>query len=394
MRLVVAGFTNSVAPSTPTYLQSLIMKTPLLFLCWLLVIHFPLVGQSLTTTVSSAKITIQLDFESAKAITQLMSQTAVTSAQLDRVAKLYGNQQLIAKVAYNNKANNEIVFKQSLQELVETGTINGDDPFDWKAVKTNLATTTKLIDQVEAKGSFQDEVKALILPYCPPNNQVTARACFLVGGGSLGFTIGNDPTFNVALQKVGGDYEGLVYLVAHELYHTVQQVGQQARKKEKLVGQLPKPIETAYMLLENLWLEGTATLVADFSKIKEAKSLAAGQQSEYQRNRQRSRQNFVLFESLLYSAYYDSTASPNQLYNIAFTTAFDQTSYHMGYRMAKEIEEHRGKAMLAALINQSPLEFSRAYIRLYQEIPSKINIKFSPATEAIITKLQPWATKL
>ncbi|WP_460940156.1 DUF5700 domain-containing putative Zn-dependent protease [Spirosoma humi] len=370
------------------------MKTPLLVLCWLFVINSSSTGQSLTATASSAKITIQLDFESAKAITHLMSQTAVASTQLEQVAKLYGNQQLIAKVGYNNKTNNEVVFKQTLREVIETGAIKGDDPFNWQVVKTNLASTIKLIDQVEAKGSFQDEVKALILPYCPPNNPVTARACFLVGGGSLGFTIGDDPTFNVALQKVGDDYEGLVYLVAHELYHTVQQVGQRSRKKEKLIGQLPKPVETAYMLLENLWLEGTATLVADFSKIKGAKPLAAAQQREYQQNRQRSRQNFVLFESLLYSAYYDSTASPNQLYNIAFTTAFDQTGYHMGYRMAKEIEEHRGKAVLAALVNQSPLEFCRTYIRLYQELPSKINIKLSPATESIITKLQPWANKL
>ncbi|ADB39702.1 DUF5700 domain-containing putative Zn-dependent protease [Spirosoma linguale] len=370
------------------------MKIPLLLLCWLWAINAPLVGQPLTAKASSAKITIQLDFESAKAITHLMSLTAVTSAQLDRVAKLYGNQQLIAKIAYNNKTNDETVFKQTLRELIETGTIKGEDPFYWQVVKTNLASTTKLIDQVETKGSFQDEVKALILPYCPPTNQVTARACFLAGGGSLGFTIGDDPTFNVALQQIGDDYEGLVYMVAHELYHTVQQVGQQSRKKEKLTGEPPKSIANAYMLLENLWSEGTATLVADFTKIKEPKSVAKRQQDEYEQNGQRSRQNFVLFESLLFSAYQDSTVSPSQLYNISFTTAFDQTGYHTGYRMAKEIEAHRGKAVLAALVNQSPIEFCRVYIRLYQEHPDKINIKFSAATEAIIAKLQPWTAKL
>lgn len=368
------------------------MKTILLFLVWLLAIGHPLRSQPLAAP--EANITIQLDFESAKAIIGLLTKTRVTDAELNQVANLYGNQQLIAKVTSYKKTGTEAVFKQTLRELIETGAVNGKDPFEWQVVKTSLGAVQHMIGELEAKGPFLDDVKRCLIPYCPPTtSQVTARACFLVGGGATGFTIGDDDTFNVALQKMGTDYEGLVSLVAHELYHTVQQVGQRARKKETLAGNLPKPVATASMLLTNLWSEGTAQLVGDVTTIGKPTSFIQ-RQSEYQQNRQRMRQNFVLFESLLFSAYYDSTATEEQLYNVGFTTVFDQTAYYTGYRMAKEIETHKGKAVLAALINQSPLDFCRVYIQLYKEHPDKINFKFSSTTEAILAKLEPWRDKI
>lgn len=368
------------------------MKITVLSLVWLLAIGHPLRSQSLATP--EAKITIQLDFESAKTIIGLLTKTQVTDAKLMQVAKLYGNQQLIAKVTSYDKTGTEAVFKQTLRELIETGTVNGKDPFEWKVVKTNLGAVQHMIGELEAKGPFLDDVKRCILPYCPPTtSQITARACFLVGGGALGFTIGDDDTFNVALHKIGTDYEGLVSLVAHELYHTVQQVGQRSRKKETLAGNLPKPVANASMLLTDLWSEGTATLVGDVTTSGKPKSFIQ-RQSEYQQNRQRMRQNFVLFESLLFSAYYDSTANDEQLYNIGFTTVFDQTTYYTGYQMAKAIEAYKGKAFLAALINKSPLDFCRVYVQLYKEYPDKINFKFSSATEAILAKLEPWRDKI
>lgn len=391
MRVSSPGLSTHVNRSL-IHLLTFAMKITVLCLVWLLTTGHPSLGQS--SAAPEAKITIQLDFESAKAIIGLLSKTQVTDPELNQVAKLYGNQQLIAKVTSYDKTGTEAVFKQTLRELIETGRVNGNDPFEWQVVKTNRGAVQHMISELEAKGSFLDDVQRCILPYCPPTtNQITARACFLVGGGALGFTIGHDDTFNVALQKIGTDYEGLVSLVAHELYHAVQQVGQRSRKKELLVGNPPKSVATAAMLLTNLWSEGTATLVGDITTTEKPKSFIQ-QQSEYQQNRQRMRQNFVLFESLLFSAYYDSTAEEEQLYNIGFTTVFDQTAYYTGYRMAKEIETHKGKAVLAALINQSPLDFCRAYIQLYKEYPDKINFKFSSATEAIIVKLEPWRNKL
>ncbi len=57
----------------------------------------------------------------------------------------------------------------------------------------------------------------------------------------------------------------------------------------------------ACSLLANLWAEGSANLVGDFTKIKQPGGFSKGQQEQYARNEQRSRQNFALFESLLFS---------------------------------------------------------------------------------------------
>ncbi|GAB3915750.1 DUF5700 domain-containing putative Zn-dependent protease [Larkinella terrae] len=339
-------------------------------------------------------IEIQLDFESAKAITALLTKPKTTDAELDRIAKLYGSQQLIKKVSGYDKTANETVFKQTLREITESGTVKGNDPFDWKAVKSQLSGIRQLINQLETKATFVEDVKNRILPYSPPNINGKVRACFLVGGGSLGFTLGNEDTFNVALQKIGDDYEGLVNLVAHELYHSVQQIGERNRQLEKSAAEPPKPVSNAYFLLANLWSEGTANLVGEFVKSKNPKEFSRQQQDDYARNGERARQNFALFESLLFSAFHDPAADMGELYNIAFTTAFDETSYYTGYRMAKVIEQYRGKEVLAGLINQDPIEFCRLYVAIYKQNPDKNLIRFSSSTEAILAKLDEWKGKL
>lgn len=349
------------------------------------------VGQTQST---QATITIQLDFESAKAIIELLGKSKASDTELIQIAKLYGSQQLIRKVSNYDKSGTEATFKQTLQEVVETGTVKGHDPFDWKLVKSNSVAIRQLIQQLETKQTFVDDVKALILPYTPANIMTTIRACFLVGGGSLGFTVGNDNTFNVALQKIGDDYEGLMYLVAHELYHSIQSVGEHSRVKQKTANDPPKPIVNAYTLLANLWAEGSATLVGDFTNVKAPKAFTKIAQEEYTRNGDRTRQNFALFESLLFSAFYDSTANMGELYNIGFTTAYDETSYYAGYRMAKVIEKYKGRQALADCVNKDALEFCQLYVSIYKAHPNDPIIRFSASTEAIITKVEPWKNKL
>ncbi|RRB05034.1 hypothetical protein EHT25_14660 [Larkinella rosea] len=339
-------------------------------------------------------LSIQLDFESAKAVTNLLAKSRTTDAELDRIAKLYGSQQLIRKVTSYDKSGTETAFKQTLREMVETGTIKGNDPFDWKTVKAKLGEIKPLIVQLETRTTFIEEVKDRIQPYSPPNIKARVRACFLVGGGSLGFMFGGEDTFNVALQKIGDDYEGLLELVAHELYHSIQHVGEQTRAKEKTASEPPKNIFKTAVMLSNLWSEGTANLVGDFTRIKNPKAFSKSQQDSYNRNGERSRQNFALFESLLFSAFHDSTANLSELYNIAFTTAYDEIAYDMGYRMAKVIEKYRGKDALANLIYQDSIEFCQLYISIYQQNPDKNLIRFSASTEAILTKMNAWKNKL
>lgn len=338
----------------------------------------------------SNNLEVQVDFESAKAIVSLFDKVKISDSELTRIAKLYGNQQLIKKVgSYSGYANEEF-FKKTLREVIETGTVKSDDPFDWKLVKAKQSQVKKLINRLETHETLVSDVRALIQAYTPQDIKATVKACFLVGGGSLGFVIDDPNTFNVGLQKIGDDYEGLVYLVAHELYHSVQGIGRDRRTRVKSLSTPPKTVLYAETLIRNLWDEGSANLVGDFTKIKNPETFTKAQQDGYEKNKNRSAQNFALFESLLFTAYADSTANIEQLYNVGFTVAFDETSYFVGYEIAKVIEEHKGAKALADCINKGPLEFCRLYISLYRGDPKLRMIKFNPSTEVILTKLEVW----
>ena len=372
------------------------MKKTLL-LCALILCSVSTYSQSVSAATKSKKLNIQLDFASAKAIINLLGQKSVTDKELDDVTTLYGSQQLIRKVtSYNSENGTEARFKKTLREIVETGTVQGDDAFDWKAVKKQQAAVQSLINQLEASPTaFLDDIYNAIAPYAPNDLAVDIRACFLVGSGAGGFTIGNDNTFNVTLQRIGDDYEGLVKMVAHELYHSVQHAGRQKRKKSLPdVADPPKNIVNPYILMYNVWAEGTATRVGDFTEIKLPKAFAKTQQDEYLLNQKRSAQNFYLFENLLYRAANDSTVDMGQLYNIAFTVAFEETSYYVGYEMAKFIEKHEGKDALAAYVSKNPVAFTQHYVELYKKYPDAGVIKFSAPVEAIIKKTESLTDKL
>lgn len=371
-----------------------ILNLPCIIFLVLWVLVCTAYGQRTQSPSASDGLTIQLDYESANAITSLLAKTQVSDDELDRIARLFGSQQLIKKVSGYDPSGTEAVFKRTLQEVVQTGTVKGHDPYDWKSVKAKAGEIRQLIRQLESRATFTDDVKALIRPYTPTNINGSIRACFLVGGGALGFVLGDPNTFNVALQKIGDDYEGLVYLVAHELYHSVQGIGDKKRVKQKPASTLPKPIVNAYVMLENLWGEGSANLVADFTKIKAPKSFAKMQQEGYQLNGRRARQNFALFESLLFSAYHDSTANLNELYNIGFTLAFEETAYDTGYRMAKVIEKYKGQEALARCISEGPIPFCEVYILVCKENPDESFIRFSRSTEVIVDKVKAWQNYL
>ena len=340
------------------------------------------------------RLTVTVDFESAKAVCRLLSLKKVDTTELNRVAGLYGNNLLIQKVKGYSGAGGD-VFKKTLKEFIETGAIQGEDPYNWKLVKLKLPAVNKLITYLSTnKQAFIDDVRKIIHAYTPATLFAETKACFLVGGGSLGFTIGNDPTFNVALQKIGNDVEGLKYLVAHELYHSLQDAGQKLRKKT--VAEKPSyQVKASYYLIYNLWAEGIANFVGDFEKVKMPLEFSKNQQVLFRKNADRKVNNFQLFEAMLYRQVNDSTAKYSQIYDLGFSNTFDESSYYVGYEMAKKLNQYGGDAAIANLLLEDPILFSTKYIALYQAHPEdKTFQRFSSTIEKIVKELSTWKDKL
>lgn len=353
---------------------------------------FTLVLQANAQQISNIKVSF--DMQSAKAVCKVLALKKADTLQLQQISKLYGNTLLIKKVKGYSGAG-EDVFKNTLKEIIETGTVKDQDPYNWKQVKANLPAIQKLLVYLSAnQDKFITEVQTMISSFTPTTLNATNKACFLVGGGSLGFTIGNDPTFNVALQKIGNDVEGLKYLVTHELYHNVQHAGQLARTKST-TEKPPYFIKASYALLYNLWAEGTANYVGDFEKIKAPKPFSLEQQVAFKKNAERQYSNFYLFETLIYRQYSDTTARYQPLYDIAYSTAYDEVGYYVGYEMAKKISQYNGNSAIAALVTQDPMVFIQTYIALYKSHPEDKSFRrFSSSVEAIIEKVLVWKDRI
>lgn len=346
-------------------------------------------------TAATDHLKVDIDIESAQAICELLLQQKADTVKIRKVAGTYGNKQLIKKVQGYSGAGEED-FVKTLKEIIETGTIKGRDEYNWKLVKANLNDINKLVNYIsQNKESFISEVKAIIKPYTPAALKAEARACFLAGGGSLGFMIGGDPTFNVALQKIGYDIEGLKYLVAHEMYHTMQEVGQATRLYEKNDSGVTYQRKASYSLLYNLWAEGIANYVGDMSKSTSTAAFSREQKEYYQKNRERNYQNFQLFEAMLYRQNYDTTARYGDIYDIGFSIAFDETSYFVGYEMAKFLVAQKGDQVIVDLLTKDPIRFTAAYIEEYQKQPNNKNvIRFSSSIERIVADLMKLENKL
>jgi hypothetical protein len=332
---------------------------------------------------------IRIDFQSARAVVDLLGRNRVTADELSRVAGLFGNQQLIRKVAGNKTNITAETFKQTLRQAIENQSLS-EDPFEWQTVKKNLPEIRLLINQIEKdQNALFTDLENMIQPYVPADLKADATAVFLVGGYSLGFAFG-DGNFYVALHKTGGDYEGLKYIVAHELYHSIQSLGREKRIASLKEVKPPDNVRSSLIIIESVYIEGAASLVGSPLDAKNLKQLGQSQQDEYKKNLARSRQNFALFEALLFQAYNDPNADARRLYNIGFTTAFDQTLYYVGYRMARDIEKYQGKKATASLVGKNPLELFDLYVELYKKNNDNSLIKFSRTTEAILSELQKW----
>ncbi|MDT3401216.1 DUF5700 domain-containing putative Zn-dependent protease [Mucilaginibacter terrae] len=349
---------------------------------------------NLFAVAAPGKLNISIDFESARLISALMAKNKVTDAELEKVVNAFGSRQLIEKVKGYSGADVN-VFKSTLREIIETGTLRGSDPYNWKEVKANLKAINQLLHKLSVSpDAFINDIKLKITDYTSDIINADIKACFIIGGGSLGFTQGDGMTFNVALQKIGDDVEGLKLLVAHELYHSIQVAGQASRNIRKTA--IPYHVKATYALLYSLWSEGTASLVGDFSGMRFPAAFSKSQLDEYEKNAVRKRENFALFEALVYKCFTDSASrSYGSFYNIGFSTAFDETSYYVGYEMSKKITQYLSKQAIADGLTQDLLAFAETYIKLYKNHPEdKTFIRFDIATENIDQQLVVWRDKV
>lgn len=349
---------------------------------------------SAATAFSSSKQKITIDYEAAEELIRLVGLKRVSEEELSKFASIPGNKLLIQKTS-SSTGGTEEVFKKTLKEMITKGEVNGADPYQWEKVKMELPNTKKLIARLKlSKDSFTNEIADRISNYTPdtlPAQEL--RAYLLLGGTATGFVIGDAGAFCVALQFFGTDFEGLKTIMVHELYHAVQQAGQNLREKT-LTDKPNYNTKATYFLIYNLWSEGTAENLGDFSLIKNPGKYSKAQQENQKKNAERLLVNFRLTELMIYKMYTDSNARYSPVYSIGFSPVYEEASYSVGAEIARKLERFLGKEALSNLVVQDPLDFITAYINLYHEHPKEVPYQFDKSTEAIIEKLVRWRNRI
>jgi hypothetical protein len=345
-------------------------------------------------TFSYSRNKITIDYQAAEELIRLTKLKKVSDGELSKFASIYGNKLLIQKVSIST-GGSEQIFLKTLKEMITTGRVNGPDPYQWGKVKMELPNTKKLIAQLKlSNASLIEEIEDRIGSYTPaglPAQEL--RACLLLGGKATGFVSGDDGTFCVALQYFGSDFEGLKTIMVHELYHAVQQAGQSLRKKV-LTDKPPYGTKATYFLIYNLWSEGTAENLGDFSLISNPGTYSKKQIENQRKNEERLLVNFRLIDIMIYKMYTDTNARYASVYDIGFSPVYEEAGYFVGAEIARKLEHFSGKKVLASIVDQDPLDFITHYIKLYHQNPTQVPYHFDKSTEEIVDKLSSWRNKI
>ena len=343
-----------------------------------------ILGAALAVPPAAAAITINIDLDAARAILALPGTTS-SEAELEAIASLPGVEALIRQGARFNPQHTKENFVAGLRDFA-AGRDPQPDPFRFTRVRERLTETRALVKRIEQDPDvLRRDVIARMRPYAP-DSDFTTTLVLIAGGTSDGFSPGRGHLY-VAVDYFRDDWDGLVLLAAHELYHVVQAVVLEESGVQARVNRMNgRPKEAAALLLTTL-KEGTGSVVGDPRTVATPGSYNSWFTDKYKRNLDRLPQNFALFETLLFRLAHDDVPLA-RLYNLGFSGTWDSPLYFVGYRMAQVLEKYDGRESIQRAWSRPPAEFFRRYIALAREHPDdKDIIPLSDSTVKIVEQV-------
>lgn len=308
------------------------------------------------------------------------------SAAPDEIASLVVRPEvraLIAQTARFDPGATAAAFGSSLQRAVQVpGRSDGPDPFAFNRVRGHTADIQRLYDLLSShSATLQHDIAERLQPDLPAGLDLNVRAVFVLGGTSDGWAQ-PDQVLYLALQSFDGDYDGLVTLMAHEVYHVVQysvmpMTGSAAADARQ---------RNAENLMLATLMEGTASFVGDPMRVAGGGSYLEWYRGRYRRNLERIQEDFALFDSLMFRAAHDGEADYGDLYSLGFSGSWGSPLYFVGYRMSQVIARYGGRNKLASYLAQPPGSFFADYMAACDAHPEDGQcVKFdAPTTRTLL----------
>ncbi|HKT33007.1 MAG TPA: DUF5700 domain-containing putative Zn-dependent protease [Gammaproteobacteria bacterium] len=329
-----------------------------------------------------SSLVITYDFSGARSLIDLLSSESASAEKIKRLESLPSVRAMIEQAGRFDSHATPARFESSLKIASLRQPLNpDDDPFNFSGVLNSLPKDRTLITELEDNPSrFSEDILRRIEPYMPTGLRLSVPIHFVVGGNSDGWARGNEG-FYVALQYFKGDYQGLVVVASHEIYHIIQyQVMLETTSSAGTPTQ--RNVEN---LLINTFMEGTATVVGDPTDVTDGGDYIQWFKQKYADNLQRLPDDYALFDTLLFRAANDPAVDYQELYQLGFSGAWGSPLYFVGYNMAKIIIKYEGHQRLASFLTEPVDGFFKNYIQLCKlHKDDKLCIPVSPVVTRLI----------
>ena len=217
------------------------------------------------------------------------------------------------------------------------------------------------------------EVSRQLKEYVPATFSAQLRVHFIFGSSSGGFAFDDVPDDVYVDLKAftQATTQELAEVVAHELFHAVQNHVMRAETLPKAAGakEVTGPIWLNH-LVGQLVREGTSELFTHPIADRAPTPFSADKKLGIERNARRINGIRTLFETLGWRMLLVPPADEDaydSIYGIMFYTDFDETAYDLGWLMSSTIIREDGKAAIFELLKQPPKQFVLRYQTIAQK---------------------------
>ena len=222
---------------------------------------------------------------------------------------------------------------------------------------------SQLTAEIQAIGQKQEDFTTrashMVQALSPQEMTYQGKAVLMVGTPSCGgWSVGQN--FYLDVPCIKGDHEGLLYLVAHEIYHGVQ---------DMFMGIIDDDADPVVKLFDTIIREGSAQNLADVMLIESPGAYSTLGQSAIKKNRRRMSKNFDLLELMV--AYLKQPTDPNafdKVYAIGASGVFDSPLYAIGETMTSELRTRHGDQATVCVMSMPQNYFFVAYDRAVMSV--------------------------
>jgi len=305
------------------------------------------------------KLSLDTDYASAQGVLDAFARGSIADEELKRLESLPGIREMIEQTGRFSTDATPARFESSLRAAIAHQPLAPEqDPFRFAALTAHLSEVQGLMQTMQRDpGRFSSDVYRRLVPYTPSGLDLHVTVHMTLGGTSDGWAPG-DKDFYLSLNHFDGDYQGLVVLTSHEVYHLVQ--------AKLMPGPQSQAVAVSQHNTENILIEtyreGSATVVGDPTQVQDGGKWIKWFSGKYASNADHLADDYMLLDTMLYRAAHDPGVDYDRLYSLGFSGGLGSAAYFVGYNMAQVIMAYRGRDALAGHLARPARDFFTDYL--------------------------------